>query len=263
MSEKGSKVCLSLVLFLFLLPMLATFIASFVRKNPEGNSFMISAIQYAEVLRDETMRERFANSFRLAGQTLLIQFPVSLLGGLFMNRAPVKVRRLVTLLFLTGLLLPFQTYMVPAYQLSHWSGVYDTHWAVVLLYGFSPFGSLMIAVLMQRIPEEQWEAASLDTRSWLCTYRTVVLPQLLPGLLVFLLLAFSEIWNSVEQPLILIRDNRLMPAGISLNDIRSITTGHSAAGAVLYALPILVLYLMSKRSIAQAGIGGGLNEKLN
>ena len=93
MSEKGSKVCLSLVLFLFLLPMLATFIASFVRKNPEGNSFMISAIQYAEVLRDETMRERFANSFRLAGQTLLIQFPVSLLGGLFMNRAPVKVRR--------------------------------------------------------------------------------------------------------------------------------------------------------------------------
>ena len=66
------------------------------------------------------------------------------------------------------------------------------------------------------------------------------MPQLLPGLAVLTLLCFAEAWNLVELPLILLPDTELRPASLMLNDIRS--GSNQYAEAVLYALPILLLY---------------------
>ena len=66
------------------------------------------------------------------------------------------------------------------------------------------------------------------------------MPQLLPGLAVLTLLCFAEAWNLVELPLILLPDTELRPASLMLNDIRS--GSNQYAEAVLYAMPILILY---------------------
>lgn len=52
--------------------------------------------------------------------------------------------------------------------------------------------------------------------------------------------SFAEAWNLVELPLILLHASELRPASLMLNDINS--GGGNYAEAVLYALPILVLY---------------------
>lgn len=257
-NNPSSAVMLWLMLALILTPMVMIVGASFLRKINGTTTWTF--LQYIELAQDKTMLMRFGNSLRIACMTMIMQAPVSLLGGLFLNRYRGRMAPMITLAFFVTMLLPFQTFMVPLYQLSRWTGLHDTHEAVALLYAFSPIGPLFVSVLLAGIEEEQWEAALLDTRSLLTIYFQVALPQLLPGLLVFFLLAFSEVWNAVEQPLILLRDPQLTPASLSLNDITFAQTGSTGAAAVVYALPVLLLYGAIAQTLRSAPALGGLKK---
>ena len=139
------------------------------------------------------------------------------------------------------LLLPFQSVMVSVFRLSKWTGIYDSPWAVILLQAFSPLGPLTVWFFLRAIPDDNWEAALLDTASQLTVFLRAILPQLLPALSVLMLLCFAEAWNLVEQPLILLQDESLLPASVSLNDLE--LHGVSPhAGAVVYSTPVLLLY---------------------
>ena len=59
-------------------------------------------------------------------------------------------------------------------------------------------------------------------------------------------LAFIEAWGMVEQPLILIRRQELWPLSLMLNDRAGGELGLGFAGAVSYAVPALLLYLMNR-----------------
>ena len=131
--------------------------------------------------------------------------------------------------------------MVPVFRLSKWTGLYDHRMAVILLQAFSPLGPLAVWLFAASVPGEQWEAARLDTSSLLTIYLRIILPQLVPGLCVLGLLCFAEVWNLVEQPLILLADDALLPASLSLNDLELKGAG-PYAGAVLYSLPVVILY---------------------
>ena len=82
----------------------------------------------------------------------------------------------------------------------------------------------------------------MDTVSHWVIYMRIILPQLIPGLCVLGLLCFVEVWNLVEQPLILLPDETLLPASLSLNDLELKET-EPYAGAVLYSVPVLLIYI--------------------
>ena len=242
--KKFGAVLLIGFLALFAFPLLALLISSFAQGSLMDficGKAGLSLSQYQAVLESEEIMRRFKNSAVISAAALALQTPVSLLGGFYLAKQR-KRRAAVIRFFLTVLLLlPFQSIMVPVFRLSKWTGLYDRQIAVILLQGFSPLGPLAVWLLVSPLPPEQWEAAQLDTASHLTIYGRVILPQLTPGLCVMGLLCFSEVWNLVEQPLILLPDEALRPASLSLNDLELKNTG-PYAGAVLYSLPILILY---------------------
>ena len=233
--KKSTALLLGLILLIFLLPVLLIFALSFL--NP-GDCLALTFAQYQGVLADKDLLRRFGNSARITLGTLLIQLPLSMLGGLVLSRQHGYARNIVAGALLLMLLLPFQSYMMPVFKLCKEHGLYDTLWAPILLYAFSPLGSLIMFAFVRMIPEEQWEAAALETSSLIRTSLTVVLPQLLPALVILLLLAFAEAWNMVEPALILLKDDWYQPASVSLNNFQSIPY----AGAALYCVPVLMLY---------------------
>ncbi len=234
--KKISAVILLLFLILFSLPLLVLLLASFVQGNGSFTFF-----QYRAVFENEEIMTRFKNSAVISLTTLAIQFPVFLLGGFYLAKQ-TKYRAAAARMFLVILLLlPFQSIMVPVFRLSKWTGLYDHHIAVILLQAFSALGPLTVWLFIRSIPEEQWEAAQLDTASHLVIYAQIILPQLIPGLCALGLLCFAEVWNLVEQPLILLQDETLLPASLSLNDLELKDSG-PYAGAVLYSVPILLIY---------------------
>ena len=234
--KKISGIILVLFLIVFSLPLLVLLLASFVQGN-DG----LTLLQYQAVFENEEIMTRFKNSAVISIAALVIQFPVSLLGGFYLTKQTKKRAAAVRMFLMILLLLPFQSIMVPVFRLSKWTGLYDHHTAVILLQAFSALGPLTVWLFVRSVPEEQWEAAQLDTASHWVIYMRIILPQLIPGLWVLGLLCFAEVWNLVEQPLILLADEALLPASLSLNDTE-LKNIQPYAGAVLYSLPIVLLY---------------------
>ena len=244
--KKFTACVLVMLLLIFALPMLMLFAASFFQGDLiaflKGETDFLEASwqRYVIMFDNEELLMQLRNSIKIALSTLILQLPLSVLCGLFLARSNIKGIGLIRVLLLLLLLLPFQSIMVPVFKMSRWLNLYDTQFAVILMQGFSPLGPLIAWLLIRAIPGEHWEAALLDCRSQLTIFCRAIMPQLLPGLAVLTLLCFAEAWNLVELPLILLPDTELRPASLMLNDIRS--GSNQYAEAVLYAMPILILY---------------------
>ena len=244
--KKITACVLVILLLTFALPMLMLFAASFFHRDLlsflKGDTVFLQASwqRYTIMFDNEELLIQLMNSIKIALSTLILQLPLSVLGGLFLARSSIKGIGLIRVLLLLLLLLPFQSIMVPVFKMSRWLNLYDTQLAVILMQAFSPLGPLIAWLLIRAIPGEHWEAALLDCKSQLTIFSRAIMPQLLPGLAVLTLLCFAEAWNLVELPLILLPDTELRPASLMLNDIRS--GSNQYAEAVLYALPILLLY---------------------
>ena len=162
-----------------------------------------------------------------------------------MKRLSGALLTLLLALYVLSLLSPFQIIMLPVYKLSLLTGLYDSPWSVILLNVFAPIGPVAVCMLLRTVDDSQWEAASLETDSALKILRYVLLPQITPGLAALGLVYFAQVWNMVEQPLILLPDARLRPLSTAFNDIIKSSTDYAFAGALLYALPVLAFYLIA------------------
>lgn len=244
--KKLTACALTVLLLIFALPILMLFAASFFQGDliaflkSETDLLEASWRRYTIMFENEELLLQLRNSIKIALSTLILQLPLSVLGGLFLARSSIKGIGFIRVLLLLLLLLPFQSIMVPVFKMSRWLNLYDTQLAVILMQAFTPLGPLIAWLLIRAIPGEHWEAALLDCRSQLTIFCRAIMPQLLPGLAVLMLLCFAEAWNLVELPLILLPDTELRPASLMLNDIRSGSKQY--AEAVLYAMPILILY---------------------
>ncbi len=198
----------------------------------------VGAAQYADIFRNRRYWQNYGNSLILTAGSLLPALPVGVLGGaaIAMNR---KWQKGAIILCFLALMMPFQVTMLPLFQMAVQSRVYDTHFAIMLLNTFAPLGILVCWALIRQIDGEQWDAALLETGSLRVVILRIILPQIMPGLLALALLLWSEAWNMVEQPLILLPSPEKQPLSIYYNDILRAPSGY--AGAVLYALPVLMI----------------------
>lgn len=245
------KVTLFLTL-LFLLPIAALLVLSvlspsFLTRLSEGGvsaegALSVSVGQYLKAFSSQDFRLGMVSSLRITGASVVLCTVVSLIVIAFVNQLPAFFQKLTLCLYFAAFLLPFQTVMLPVYKMIVSIGLYDSLWSVILLGAFSPAGPVILFVWVRRIGQEQYEAAALETNSALTVFRHITLPQILPGIAVLTFLVFAQVWNMVEQPLILLQTPYLRPLSTRLNDITSVDTNYTFAGAVLYSLPVLVLY---------------------
>lgn len=253
MKKLAPSVLLAVLLALFLLPMLALVLLAFLPSQAAQaliaqervvlRSLRLSLQQFARTLSDKDYARQFGNSVILTCASLVLAMPIALGAGLFLSRLPRRWQHAFLVLYALSLLSPFQIIMLPIYKLSLLTGLYDSRWSVILLSAFAPIGPLTVCMLLRAIDSSQWEAALLETDSALQILRYVLLPQILPGLAALGLLIFAQVWNMVEQPLILLPDTRLRPLSTAFNDIVKSSSDHAFAGALLYTLPVLVFYL--------------------
>lgn len=236
--NRVSSFLLICLLFLFLVPHLVILGMSVVTVDSEGQR--VSASQYAALLSDPDFHQRFGNSAVIACGALAPELLLSILLALALSRAASRIRFFLLLTLMVMLLLPFQSYMLPVFQLYKRWGLYNSHLALILFCAFSPVGPLLLYFFMRMIPEEQWEAARLETNSIFCIAEMVILPQIAPAIFILLLLSFVEAWNLVEPAIILLQFDELKPLSVSLNDFQNV----SWAAAALYSLPVECFFML-------------------
>lgn len=165
------------------------------------------------------------------------------------------------LLVLSALLIPFQVIMVPFFRVLGSTGLLDTHLGLIVAYTaqFLPFTVFLMTSYYARIPGEIIEAARADGASTMGIYRQLMLPLGRPALLSVGILNGLFCWNDVLISLLVMQsqDNRTLMVGVTaLRGQYSDNIPLFAAGVVMAALPVLVVYLFFQKQITEGVTAG-------
>jgi len=215
----------------------------------------VSFGQYMRVLlMEEGILKRFFLSLGYAAAIFLGQAVFVPAVAYALSAYRFRGRGMLFSMMLLLMLLPFQVTMVPNMLVLRNLKLMDTVWAVILPAWFTPFLVVLIRQYMLGISPELYEAAQLDGAGPVRCYGAIALPVCAPVLGVAAVFSFADSWNLVEQPLVFLRSREdLQPLSTVFNRFVSKPEGTEFAGAVIYILPALFIYLFFMDEIT-AGI---------
>ncbi|WP_228446938.1 carbohydrate ABC transporter permease [Streptomyces paludis] len=165
-------------------------------------------------------------------------------------------------LFLLGIVLPFQLGMIPLYKLIDGLGWLGTYHGMVLFYtGIQlPFTVFLYTGFIRALPADYAQAALIDGCDHRQAFTRIVFPLLRPitGTVVILNAVF--IWNDFFTPLLYLGGSgkETVPVGVFSFVGQYVSDyGLVFAGLVLAALPVLLVFLLLQRYVIK-GFAGGL-----
>lgn len=239
--------------------------------QPQGAS--ISAISPSQMNFDNFIRvwtvygfpRYLANSALVAIVVVLAGTFLSILTGYAFGTMHFRGERALFILFLAGLMMPYEAAVIPLYYDFRGAGLDDTYTALMLpQIGLAlSFGTFWMRAYFKSSPRYLVEAASIDgASSWSILWR-VLLPGARPALVTLAVLLFMWTWNEFLLALVMISspDLRTAPLGLAsfVGEHTTDLTGLAAA-ASLTALPIVILYLIFQRHFIRGMLSGGVRE---
>ena len=260
---------LTVAAVLILLPVIITFLYSFFAPD-EIRSFMETRSQYGEqmmeiklsphkvsleqywhiLIEDTSVLRYYFNSIVYTLTILVCQAIIVPAMAYALSRYKYPGRDLLSFLIIVLLLLPFQITMVPTVLMLRNLELMDTLWAIILPSIASPFYVFLIRQSMLGIPNELFEAAQIDGAGPIRCFFHIALPVSKAILGAALALSFADCWNMVEQPLVFLpTQTSLYPLSVAFNQLSRTSTGVEFAGASLFLIPALLIYLFFQKDI--------------
>ncbi|HIS96065.1 MAG TPA: carbohydrate ABC transporter permease [Candidatus Ventricola gallistercoris] len=214
---------------------------------------MFSLSQYYRILiEDMSILRYFVNSAMYAAAILLGQALLIPMMAYALSRFRFPGRDALFFVVIMLMLLPFQVTMVPNVLTLRTLGLLNTVWAVILPMTIAPFYIFLLRQYMVGLPADMIEAAQIDGAGPLRCFIHVVLPVCQPILGAAAALSFADCWNLVEQPLTYLTTRTdLYPLSVVFNQLTQESTGVEFAGAALYTLPALLIYLFFQNDILE------------
>jgi raffinose/stachyose/melibiose transport system permease protein len=205
----------------------------------------------------------FSNSVIVTVGSIITTTLVSAWAAYGLTRLKIPLSNTVVLLVLGGLMLAPTVALIPLFRLLQAIGIYDTYWALLVLYtAFRiPFTTFLIRAYMIELPMEVDEAATIDGASRTQIFWRIILPMCRPILVSAALLQALFAWNEFAFALVFISDESLktLPVGLVSMQSRLLTDWPVVfAGLTLAALPMVLLFLIGQRQFLRGlteGVG--------
>ena len=265
-----TRLILTILALIILIPLVVTFLYSFfspteikafmgTRGSFDADKWMevrlsprvFSLSQYYEILiRDNSILKMFVNSAMYTVGILLGQAVVVPAMAYALSRFNFRGRDVIFFGIIMLMLLPFQVTMVPNVLTLKRLGLLNTVWAVIMPMWFSPFYIFLIRQFMVGLPNELLEAGEMDGCGTIRCYLHIVMPVCSPIIGAAIALSFADCWNLVEQPMTYLSQRTdLQPLSVMFNQLVQNSTGLEFAGATIYILPALFVYLFFLKDI--------------
>jgi len=166
-------------------------------------------------------------------------------------------------LILLGLMVPMEAIIVPLYYDFREAGLTNTYWSLILpQIGTSvAFGTFWMRAFFRSVPRSLVEAARIDGSSAWSTLWRVLLPTARPAVVTMMVLIFMWTWNEFLLALVMVSDEalRTAPLGLAFFQGRNTTDfALLAAGAVIVATPIVILYVFLQRHFIRGMLSGAI-----
>lgn len=178
-----------------------------------------------------------------------------------LSRLEFRGKNVVLGVILAGLMIPPQVLIVPWFQEFGALGLLNTYWAVIL-----PAVPQVVAVFVFKqffdgLPKEIEESARIDGASYWTIYRVLIMPLSRPAVSAVAIFTLVVTWNDLLWPLVALTNPDIMTVPVGLATVGGTFQQNYAdtmAGAILGALPLLLLFLFFQKRIVEGIAGTGL-----
>jgi ABC-type glycerol-3-phosphate transport system permease component len=260
----------TLILFvvIFLVPIL------WIWSSALKSSIEIARSPFAlpEEFRWENLKEAWTTGRfdRYIGNTLIYVAAItagvvflSCLAGYALALLPLPGRGVILTLFLLGLMVPFQSVMIPIYFLLRDMSLLETYWAFIVP-GIAlrlPFGIFLMRGFFRGLPRDLGDAARVDGANEWSVFRQVMLPLAWPGMATLVVFQVIDTYNQFLMPLIFVQRDELRPVSLGTMFFFGRFTadrGMIAAGVTISMLPMVILYLLLQRRFIEGITAGAM-----
>ncbi|MGO1423989.1 MAG: carbohydrate ABC transporter permease [Brachybacterium sp.] len=164
-------------------------------------------------------------------------------------------------LFLVGMMIPAEATIIPLFFDLRSLGLTDTYLAIAMpqVAQSIAFGTFWLRAQFRAMPTSLIEAAALDGASPLQALTRILVPAARPAIVTMLVLVFMWTWNEFLIALIMAPGGKLRTAPLGLANFQGQYTAETAllaAGAVIVALPTVILYLFLQRHFIRGMLEG-------
>lgn len=218
---------------------------------------------FVEAFQVANMGALLASSVFIVVAVVPASLAISTMAGFAIGLLRIPGGRLLLLLFIFGLTLPFEGIITPLYFLARQLGILNSRLAIVLpLIGlFMPFAVYWMRAHFVNMPSEISEAARVDgATTWQLFWRIHVPLARAPMASLGILMSVWA-WNQFLLALVLVED----PTQRTMAGALGAFQGHYAtdipllcAGTILILLPTLIVFLLFQRQVIAALLQGSV-----
>lgn len=205
------------------------------------------------------------NSLIVASSVTLISMVVSTLAGYAFGALRVPFASPFFYMFLAGLVVPFEAYIIPLYFEIRALSLLDTLPGVIIPLSAQllPFGIFWMRANFRAMPKALIDAAEVDGAGTWATLWHVLLPMSRPALGALGVLTFLFAWNDFLLAVFILSSNDLRTAPLQLGifvGLRNTDTAALAAAALIVSIPVLIVYVLFQRQLISGLMGGAVKE---
>ena len=214
---------------------------------------------FVEAFIDLNFVNSLWNSVLITGVSVIIIVLFSSMAGYALSRNKSKVSGVILLLFVSAMLIPFQSVMIPLVSIF---GQADMLNQAGLIFMYLGFGSSLSIFLyhgaMTGVPVSLDEAALIDGANKFQTFWHIVFPLLKPISVTVAILNIIWIWNDYLLPsLILSEQSATIPLKMFYFFGQYTKQWHLAlAGLTIAIIPVIIAYFFAQKQIIE-GVSEG------
>jgi glucose/mannose transport system permease protein len=210
------------------------------------------------------LRPYFLNSIKMVVPAVLISTLIGALSGFVLSKFTFKGDTLFFTMILFGCFIPFQIVLIPMARVLGIFRLAGTTQGLVLVhivYGIG-FTTLFFRNAYATLPDEMVQSAQVDGAHFMRIFWSIILPNSAPVIMVTVIWQTTNIWNDFLFGASF-ADAFSQPMTVAVNNLVSSSTGVKEynvhfAGAMMAALPTLVIYLVSGRYFVRGLMSGSV-----
>lgn len=251
-----------------LFPILVTVSSAFRPGNTTAFSFHFDGpwtlSNFKTLFQDILYLRWYWNTLIVAFFTMLIQVTVITLTGYAYSRYNFFGRKKSLIFFLVVQMVPTMAALTAYFVMAWLFNALNQYWFLILIYvgGGIPMNAWLMKGYFDTVPYDLDESAKLDGSGHFRTFYQIVLPLVRPMIAVQSLWAFMGPFGDFMLAKFLLRaqENYTVAVGLQsfiTNDARNPKVTLFAAGAILIAVPISVLFFFLQKNFVSGLTSGG------
>lgn len=220
--------------------------------DPMGLPTSFSFDNYVALFEQTDYGEALLNTLIITVSTVILLVALVPMAAYGIERIGGRGGRWLYILFIAGLMIPFQVRMIPLVKGFNEVGLYSTLTAVILVHlgGAASFGILLYCSFIKGVPIEVEEAAQVDGAGRFRVFWAIVFPMLLPVTSAFVIIQALGLWNDFFIPLVFLDSSSAGTINVAINRMVGLLTSQWQliyTGAILAIVPSVIIFAAFQR----------------